>query len=218
MLSAPLPGASQILMSLFKVSPCLKSVRQVFELSNFCRKKALPAVAKLRPAASGSYMAANLRHCSRLGCLSAMRTVSRASRDQEMLQLLVQFHCRSKVCDVLCSDQLSLFFHSLHRLFQCWMSHTCEVSDQVRRSPARTTFLPEPIRYLILRLHQPDTCTRVYLMMTPSEGDSPHVSFGSKLRCVQALPAFKMRPASGKVFMEANSAGVIADWCWKPAN
>ena len=38
------------------------------------------------------------------------------------------------------------------------MSHTCEVSGQVRpRSPARTALLPEPIGHLILRLHQPDT-------------------------------------------------------------
>ena len=88
-----------------------------------------------------------------------------------MLQLLAQVHCHSEVCVVLCSDRLSLFFHSLHRLFQCWMSHTCEVSGQVRpRSPAGTALLPESIRHLILRLHQPDTCTRVCLMMTPSEG------------------------------------------------
>ena len=159
-------------------------------------------------------MAANLRHCSRPGCLSAMQNCFEGFTlcPRDMLQLLVQFHCHSKVCDVLYSDRRSLFFHSLHRLFQCWMSHTCEVSAQVRpRSPAPTGLLPEPIRYLILRLHQPDTCTRVCLMMTPSEGDSPHVFYGSKLRCVHSLPAFKMRPASGKVFMEANSAGVIAD-------
>ena len=90
------------------------------------------------------------------------------------------------------------FFHSLHHLFQFWMSHTCEVSRQVRpRSPARTALHPEPIRHLILRLHQPDTCTWVCLMMTPSQRDSPHVSCGSKLRCVQALRALKTRPASG---------------------
>ena len=112
-------------------------------------------------------MAANLRHCSRPGCLSAMRTVSRASPSV----LETRKCCSSWPNSIVTSDRLSLFFHSLHRVFQCWMSHTCEVSGQVRpRSPARTALLPEPIRHLILRLHQPDTCTRACLMMTPSEG------------------------------------------------
>ena len=164
-----------LLMSLFKVFPRLKSARQVSQLINFCWGKDLPAVVET---ASGGQLVVHGGQSSPL--LQAWLPFSPADcfegstlcpREQEMLQLLVQFHCRSKVCGVLCSDRLSLFFHSLHCLFQCWMSHTCEVSGQVRpRSPARTALLPEPIRHLILRLHQPDTCARVCLMMTPSEG------------------------------------------------
>ena len=211
-LSTPLPGASKVsypwatclrcaLDGIVQGFPMLEERETGPQLSNFCRRKDLPAVAKtasgLQWVVHGGQSSPLLQ--ARLPCSFAecFEGSTLCPRDQEMLQLLAQFHCHPKVCDVLCSDRLSLFFISLHRLFQCWMSHNCKVCGQVRpRSPARTALLPEPIQHLILRLHQPDTCTRVCLMITPSEGDSPHGSHGSKLWCVQALRVLKTRPSS----------------------
>ena len=130
----------------------------------FGRDKICLLSSRLLPSANGAYTAANLRHCSKPGSRSAPQTISRASPSVlEIKKFLVHLVCHVEfVLQVCYSDRSLLMLCSLHRLLQCYVHHTDEVSRQIRpSSPAGAVLLSEPVGHQSLWLHQPDARPRI---------------------------------------------------------